>query len=287
MGICSAFSVSLLLLSSTKILNPVFYLLNLERPIMTEKPDYAHFKGKDAIGHVVEAQAQGIIAAAEIHGTEIPGHISAGADAARETAIVLLLLGLVLEILDLPLDVILQIMGVFAFGWLIWKTGRSAWLGWSRLERLHRIIAEEKWEIEHHRQQERDELRVLYEAKGFEGKLLEEVLDVLMADQERLLRVMVEEELGLSLEIHEHPLKQCLGAAIGAFAAIFACIISLFIFPHIGILIGASAVTAISAAISAYHERNRQIPAIVWNLGIMSLAFGFVYFLLIYFFAKG
>ena len=254
---------------------------------MTEKHDYEHFKGKDAIGHVAEAQAQGIIAAAEIHGTEIPGHISAGADAAREMAVVLLLLSLILAILNLPVEMMLQLMGIFALGWLIWKTGRSAWLGWSRLERLHRIIAEERWEIEHHRQQERDELRVLYQAKGFEGKLLEEVLDVLMADQDRLLRVMVEEELGFSLEVHEHPLKQCLGAAIGSFAAAMACFIFLYFFPDVGILIGSSVVITAAAAISAYHERNKQIPAIVWNLGIMALAFGFVYFLLTYFFAKG
>jgi hypothetical protein len=51
------------------------------------QPD--HFKGKDALHHVIEAQAEGIVSASEIHGTEIPGHLSAAGDAARETAFLL------------------------------------------------------------------------------------------------------------------------------------------------------------------------------------------------------
>ena len=95
-------------------------------------------------------------------------------------------------------------------------------LGWARLERLHRIVEEERYEIENHRQQEREELKELYRAKGFQGKLLDEVVDVLMADGERLLKVMVEEELGLSLQSQEHPLKQGAGSALGAFVASFS-----------------------------------------------------------------
>ena len=34
-----------------------------------------------------------------------------------------------------------------------------------------------------------------------------------MADGDRLLRVMLEEELGFSLEVYDHPLKQALGFA--------------------------------------------------------------------------
>ena len=168
----------------------------------------SHFKGKDAIIHVAEAQAQGILAAAEIHGTEMSGYLAAGTDAARETALALLLIWVALVQLAIPSHQMLYILAIFSAGWLIWKVGRSAWLGWSHLERMHRIVEQEKWEIEHHRQQERDELRVLYATKGFEGKLLEDVLDVLMADNDRLLRVMVEEELGLSLKNMSIPLSK-------------------------------------------------------------------------------
>jgi vacuolar iron transporter family protein len=243
------------------------------------QPPPAHFKGKDAISHVAEAQARGIISAAEIHGTEIPGHLAAGADAARETALILAGFWLLLVALKVPLATISQLLLLFAGGWLLWKTGRSAWLGWSRLERLHRIVAQEKWEIEHHRDQEREELTALYAAKGFEGKLLTDVIDVLMADGDRLLRVMIEEELGLSLEAYEHPLKQALGAAVGCFTAAVLCLGGLWIYPSRGLLIAAFVVLSAAAALAAYHERNRLIPAIIWNVGLGALFLGFLYFL--------
>lgn len=254
--------------------------------VQQEQPP-AHFKGKDALSHVAEAQAHGLASAAEIHGTETPGHIAAGADAARETALLLLLIWALLTYIHVPYSLILPLLFVFSCGWLVWKTGRSAWLGWSRLERLHRIVAQEKWEIDHHRKQEREELGELYAAKGFEGKLLEEVLDVLMADDQRLLRVMVEEELGLSLATHEHPLKQALGAFFGSLAALSICLLSFMWKPEIGMAISALLVIAIGGAILAYRSENRLIPAIVWNVGISLLAFGFVYFLLQYFHING
>ncbi len=242
----------------------------------------AHFKGKDAIEHVAEAQAQGIIASAEIHGTEIPGHIAAACDAARETSVILILTWALLNHLSLPPYSIFLFLCILGGSWIVWKGGRSAWLGWSRLERLHRVVAQEKWEIEHHRIQEREELKALYAAKGFEGKLLEDVLDVLMADGDRLLRVMVEEELGLSLESHEHPLKQCVGAALGSFFAAILCVLGVWVFPPYGILFMAVFSIGIAAALSAYHEKNKIIPAIVWNLALGALSFGFVHFMLLY-----
>ncbi len=253
---------------------------------MNELPP-AHFQGKDAITHVVEAQAAGLAAASEIHGTETPGHISAGADAARETALALLLLWITLKYFDIPPAQILSAAAVFGTGWIVWKTGRSVWLGWSRLERLHRIVAQEKYEIDHHRKQEREELKELYAAKGFEGKLLEDVLDVLMADDERLLRIMVEEELGLTLATHEHPLKQGFGAFIGSLVAVLVCLFSYFLTNSWGMMYGAVLIIALSGGLLAYHSKNRLAPAIIWNVGISLLAFGFVFFLSNFFFTTG
>lgn len=244
-----------------------------------DQPDdsFSHFKGKDAMGHVAEAQAEGIIDSAEIHGTETPGHLAAAADSARDTAAAMALVWALLVQLHQSSALLL---GIFAAGWTFWKIGRSAWLGWFRLERLHRVLAQEKWEIEHHRQQERDELRVLYAAKGFEGKLLEDVLDVLMADGDRLLRVMVEEELGLRLQAYEHPLKQALGSLIGAVFAVFITLAGMWLLPSWGVLLGAALVVALASAHSAHYARNGKIAAIMWSLGILAFAFGVVYLLL-------
>jgi len=99
-----------------------------------------HFEGKSVLEHLKAARAKGALAAAEIHGSEMPGYLSAAADAARDTAVVLLLLSILL-----PHAVTLFFL--VAGGLFLWKIGRSALLGWARLERLHRVIEEERWEI--------------------------------------------------------------------------------------------------------------------------------------------
>lgn len=245
----------------------------------TAKHKPTHFAGKDALGHVAEAQARGLIASAEEHGTEAPGSLSAGADAAKDTAFLLL----ILTTLQQPFFGMLHTAifpAVTAAAWLIWKLGRAAWLGWARLERLHRVLEQERWEIQHHRQQERDELRELYAAKGFQGKLLEDVLDVLMADGDRLLRVMVEEEMGLSLAVYEHPLRQGAGAALGVVIAAIFCLPTAYlggIFPTLAV---ALLVMGAASAVTAHYEGNRLIPACIGNMGLGILSFSTLYFLL-------
>ena len=212
-----------------------------------------------------------MLSLSEAHGTEMPGHLAAGADAAREMAMILLLAWIFFPAASILLSI--------GLAWLAWKTGRSAWLGWARLERLHRVIEQEKYEIEHHRPQEREELIALYGAKGFEGKLLDDVVDVLMADQDRLLKVMLEEEMGLTLQAFEHPLKQSLGAAVGSCVSLIAGMISFLLSPSYGMLIASFLLLTASASVSALYEKNQVIPAVIWNLSIGALSFGAAYFL--------
>ncbi len=245
---------------------------------MTTPP--SHFKGKEAIEHVVAVQTEGILTSQEIHGAEAPGHLAAATDAARETAMLCVFCWLMALFLKISLAESVPLLLALAAGWTIWKFGRSAWLGWSRLERLHRVMAEEKWEIEHHREQEREELTALYAAKGFQGRLLHEVIEVLMSDDNRLLQVMLEEELGFTLQNQEHPLKQGLGALIGALIAFFLCGISIAI--GWGPIPGALLTIALAGGLGAWYEGNNIIPAIVWNCGLATVAIGIAYYLHLY-----
>lgn len=232
-----------------------------------------HFQGKPVVDHLKEARAKGTLATYETHGTELPGHLSAGADSAKETAFVLLLLWILLE------PQFTRLFLLFSAGWILWKIGRSALLGWSRLQRLHRLIEEERWEIEHNREQEKQEMKELYRAKGLSGKLLDEVISVLMADDNRLLRIMLEEELGLTLEIYEHPLKQSAGAAAGVLlsAALFICLS--FISPYYGPLIVSALAIGLASLIAAKVEKNKALEAVIWNLSLAAFAASAVYFL--------
>ncbi len=233
-----------------------------------------HFKGKDPLSHLKEARLKGKIAASEVHGVEMPGHLSAGADAAKEGAFLLLLLWTLFG--GHPSHFFMLIF-LIALG--VWKVGRSAILGWGRLDRLHRLIEEERYEIEHHRPQEKEELRALYRAKGFSGKLLDEAVEVLMADDNRLLQVMLEEELGLNLESEEHPLKQAAGALVGVFCSGLIVSVGIFWLPPWGTPVCAFLVVIVAAALVAKFEKGQILPSIIWNLAIAGLSTGAAYFL--------
>ncbi len=230
----------------------------------------SHFAGKDALSHILEKKE-------EIHGSEIPRPLALGLETASETAFLLLLLYFILTLGGSSFPVLPLI--AFSLGWTAWKTGRAGWLGWTRLERLHRLIEQEKYEIEHHRPQEREELVALYRSKGFEGKLLNDVVDVLMADSDRLLKVMLEEEMGLTLGIEEHPLKLGFGAFLGAFTASTLALLFFYALPAYGVIIASFLTLSLSALLHAWKEKNRLLDAVVWNLAVGTLSFGIVYFL--------
>lgn len=84
-------------------------------------------------------------------------------------------------------------------GYLSSRTGR---------EILERRIATERHEITHEPEEERAELRAIYRRKGLTGALLDGVVQQLTADDERWLRSMVRDELGVLEGGHERPWRQ-------------------------------------------------------------------------------
>jgi vacuolar iron transporter family protein len=70
---------------------------------------------------------------------------------------------------------------------------------------LDQRIATERYEIEHEPEEERAELRAIYQNKGFSGPLLQRVVNHLTADRERWHRAMVHDELGVVEDTHITP----------------------------------------------------------------------------------
>jgi vacuolar iron transporter family protein len=236
-----------------------------------------HFQGKSVPEHLKEARLKGMQASAENHGTEISGMHAAFADSLRDTALAMALFATTLSHL-LPEEQLTTILLLFLGGWALWKTCRSALLGWARLERLHRLIEEERWEIEHHRPQEREELMEMYQVKGFKGELLTEAIDVLMADDNRLLEVMLVEELGLSLESFEHPLKQAFGALLGSLTAIGFGVLALIFFSPFTILCVSLPLFLGASIWTAKIERIKVLPSLIWNLAVFMMIMGLIHF---------
>jgi len=244
----------------------------------TDENTHSHFQGKNPLQHVQEAKLKN--SACEPHGTELASHLFAATDTARYLSLLIALLYIICLHLQLSFEQTTLILSLFSLGTLISYCGRNAWIGWAHLERLHRSLKQEHYEIIHHRNQEREELKALYSLKGFQGVLLEQVVDVLMADDERLLKVMLEEEMGLSLGTHEHPLKQAFGAFVGGAITLIICFLSLFFLHPAGLIITTFIIMGISASYAAFLEKNRLISACIWSVGIGALSIGIVYFLL-------
>jgi VIT1/CCC1 family predicted Fe2+/Mn2+ transporter len=62
----------------------------------------------------------------------------------------------------------------------------------------HRKV--EYWEVENMPEAEREEIREIYRDKGFEGELLEKVVDTITANEDRWVDVMMKEELNMLKE---------------------------------------------------------------------------------------
>jgi len=223
----------------------------------------SHFKGQSVAEHLAQAQR------VESHGSELTGRWALVTDGVREVAVALPLL--------LLLGLSSQLMVLFVCAWALWRGGRSAWAGWAQLERLHRIVEEERIEIERNRDEERRELEVLYGQKGFEGQLLSDVVDVLMADRNRLLRVMVEEEMGMKLERLDHPLQLGLAAAGAVLVTGLLLLAASWLHPW-ALLIASLAALAGGSVAAARRQGNRLIPAVVWNTALALLLWGVIYY---------
>jgi VIT1/CCC1 family predicted Fe2+/Mn2+ transporter len=86
----------------------------------------------------------------------------------------------------------------------------------SERERYHKHKSIEYWEVDHLPESEKDEIREIYKSKGFEGDLLEQVVQKITEDKDRWVDVMMKEELEMAEE-RKSPLKMGLVTFISFF----------------------------------------------------------------------
>jgi hypothetical protein len=232
-----------------------------------------HFHGKSVLEHLKDARAKGAELSIQRHGMAMPEHHFAAVNAAKDTLILLLILCRVFANFNLNLAL------VIGCGWLVWKGGRGALLGWGRIERLHRIIEEERQEILYNREEETVELKALYAAKGLKGKLLEDVVSVFMADDTRALSIMLEEELGVPLESFEHPLKLSFYSMIGVIGALLSFAIGGWLEPTYGTYASTSLLYGFLTVLTAKAQKNQVLEALVWNTALLGFSLGVTYWM--------
>ena len=67
-------------------------------------------------------------------------------------------------------------------------------------DRFEKHKAVEYWEVDNLREREVEEVREIYEAKGFSGELLEQVVEVIISDKDVWVDTMMKEELEMTKE---------------------------------------------------------------------------------------
>ncbi len=144
-------------------------------------------------------------------------------------------------------------------------------------------LARERREIRESPEHEREEVVALYAAKGFQEPLLTQITDTLCADDDRLLKVMMEEELGLFTRHINHPLLVGLwnttGAAIATLMLALPVCFQYSTTARIWMPVGGAAILLIAATWQARASRRDLVPLAVTWLVTAAVSGGVTYFL--------
>lgn len=137
-------------------------------------------------------------------------------------------------------------------------------------------VEREKEHIRRFASIEREEIRQIYQAKGFTGKQLDEIVDTITSDEERWVDVMMAEELKVSPVEHRGLLKT---AAIVGLAAVIGSLIPVAPFFGLSIWVAAWGSIALAGAslfaVGAYKSNVLGI-GVWWKSGLQMLVIGLV-----------
>lgn len=137
---------------------------------------------------------------------------------------------------------------------------------WKELER-------EKREIKELPEVERDEIRYLYYKKGFRGKALEEIVDVITSNEKTWLRTMMQEELGLTEAEFVNPINE---AVVIGMAALVGSLIPLvpFIFLPVSTAIPTSVLLSAAVLFTAGAVKAKLTVGEWWKSGLEMAGIG-------------
>ncbi len=123
-------------------------------------------------------------------------------------------------------------------------------------------LEREKKEIKEMPEEEKAEIRKIFEAKGFKGKKLDLIVKTICSDEQLWLDVMMKEEFGLVVPENESPLKSSLAMGASFVVGAFFPLSAYFIFPNqsniiiFSIIITGIALFAFGAIKTVFTKRN-------------------------------
>ncbi|PCI76550.1 hypothetical protein COB21_04260 [Candidatus Aerophobetes bacterium] len=236
-----------------------------------------HFEGAGVKDHLKRALLKGRRVQEHTHTPPLPSHLFAMGESMKEITILLSLLFLLSTFIHHLAPSLPLFAAALTLLWTLYKAANNSLVAFEKLGRLHQLVEEEHHEIKHNRPQEREELTAMYRLKGFEEPLLPQVIDVLMADDHRLLMVMLEEELGMQLESEEHPIKRGLFTSVGTLIIGTIATLGFCFFPswlNIALL---AALFCGCSIFSAYVQAVRKTQSVIWSIAIGAVSLGLSY----------
>jgi vacuolar iron transporter family protein len=146
--------------------------------------------------------------------------------------------------------------------------------GKTERERIARARRHEERHIDLIPEGEREEIRQIYAAKGFESDALEHVVDTITRDRRLWVDTMLTEELGLPLET-AHPLGKALNT-FGAFIAVGLVPLLPFFMPGVGpdATFAASCVMTAIAFFAVGSVKGHLLGMPRWRSGLGTLLVG-------------
>ncbi len=143
----------------------------------------------------------------------------------------------------------------------------------SQIEYYRGEMNRETYEVDNFPEVERQEIRDIYRTKGFTGEILETVISHITSDKKRWVDIMMQEELGLSLDFTVSPLKSAVATG-GAytFGAFMSIVPYLLMNPASGLI--ASAILTLSVLFGVGAAKTAVTGKNPWRSGLESVIIG-------------
>jgi predicted membrane protein (TIGR00267 family) len=134
----------------------------------------------------------------------------------------------------------------------------------------------EKWEINNVPEGEREEIRALYENYGFNGGILDEIVEKITSNKDNWLKAMMEQELRLEPVERKQALPSGIVVGVSAFFGSLVPLAPFFFFPIMTATIISLLVTAAALFVIGYYKAKVTLGRSLIEQGVEMLLIGMV-----------
>ncbi len=134
-------------------------------------------------------------------------------------------------------------------------------------------LEREKQEIKDFPDVEREEIRLIYMKKGFQGKQLEDIVEKICSNEERWLQTMMTDELGLSESKDINPISEGAVVGVSAFIGSLIPLFPFFILSVQGAILPALCISAVALFCTGAYKGKTTLGT-WWKTGIEMMVIG-------------